>query len=125
MKSENNVLCVSNSYLKKYYFNPIFDSIPSLVKDELKSLCVLFTEDVGGVLMFKYNHNLKLEIMSYMLDNDIYYDEVGALLKIKKIKNEKSELIRYLEKYYKLVIKGENDVTSNWYWQHKYSFWSF
>ena len=113
MKSENNVLCVSNSYLKKYYFNPIFDSIPSLVKDELKSLCVLFTEDVGGVLMFKYNHNLKLEIMSYMLDNDIYYDEVGALLKIKKIKNEKSELIRYLEKYYKLVIKGENDVTSN------------
>ena len=74
---------------------------------------MLFTEDVGGVLMFKYNHNLKLEIMSYMLDNDIYYDEVDALLKIKKIKNEKSELIRYLEKYYKLVIKGENDVTSN------------
>ena len=41
---------------------------------------MLFTEDVGGVLIFKYNDNLKLEIVSYMFDNDIYYDEVGALL---------------------------------------------
>lgn len=113
MKNENNVLCVSNSYLKKYYFNPVFDSIPNLVKNELKSLCVLFTEDVGGILMFKYSDDSKLEIVSYMLDNDIYYDEVGALLKIKRIKNEKSELINSLEKYYKLVIKGENDATSN------------
>ena len=113
MEIENNVLCVSNSYLKKYYFNPIFDSIPSMVKDELKSICVLFTEDMGGVLMFKFNNDLKLDIISYMLDNDIYYDEVGALLKIKKIKNEKSELIESLEKYYQLVIKGENDATSN------------
>ena len=65
--------------------------------------------------MFKYSDDSKLEIVSYMLDNDIYYDEVGALLKIKRIKNEKSELINSLEKYYKLVIKGENDATCNWY----------
>ena len=43
MFDENVVLCVSNSYEKKYYFNPDFDKLPDDVKNELKIMCVLFT----------------------------------------------------------------------------------
>ena len=50
MFDENVVLCVSNSYEKKYYFNPDFDKLPDDVKNELKIMCVLFTEEVGGIL---------------------------------------------------------------------------
>ena len=43
---ENVVLCASNSYEKKYYFNPDFDRLPEDIKNELKIMCVLFTEEV-------------------------------------------------------------------------------
>lgn len=41
------VLCAASAYEKKFYINPMFDGIPQSVKDELKIMCVLFTEDVG------------------------------------------------------------------------------
>ena len=41
------VLCGANSYEEKYYFNERFKALPQAVKDELKIMCVLFTEDCG------------------------------------------------------------------------------
>ena len=52
---ENVVLCASNSYEKKYYFNPDFDKLPDDVKNELKIMCVLFTEEVGGILDMEFD----------------------------------------------------------------------
>ena len=39
-ENENVVLCASNSYEKKYYFNPDFDKLPEDIKNELKIMCV-------------------------------------------------------------------------------------
>ena len=47
-------LCVSNSYEKKFYLNPKFEKLPSQVKQELQILSVLYTEEVGGILMLSY-----------------------------------------------------------------------
>ena len=45
------VLCGANSYEQKYYFNEEdFGSLPESIKKELHIMCVLYTEDVGGVL---------------------------------------------------------------------------
>lgn len=52
---ENVVLCASNSYEKKYYFNPDFDRLPEDIKNELKIMCVLFTEEVGGILDMEFD----------------------------------------------------------------------
>ena len=60
--NQDVILCVSNSYEKKYYLNEIFDGLPQRVKDELKILCVLFTEDVGGILELKFNEEGTLEL---------------------------------------------------------------
>lgn len=49
------VLCGSNAYEKKYYFNPLFDSVPESVKEELHIICVLFTEEAGGVFLIVLN----------------------------------------------------------------------
>lgn len=48
------VLCGSNAYEKKYYFNPLFDSVPESVKEELHIICVLFTEEAGGVFLIVF-----------------------------------------------------------------------
>ena len=37
----NIVLCGSNSYEKKYYFNEEFDSLPEAVKKQLHVMCCL------------------------------------------------------------------------------------
>ena len=68
------VLCGANSYEQKYYFNEEFQSLPQSVKDELHIMCVLFTEDVGGILTMEYDEkgnltfrsSLKREIISLM-----------------------------------------------------------
>ena len=49
MEQKNLVLCGSNFYEQKYYFNEKqFGRLPRAVKEELQVMCVLFTEDVGG-----------------------------------------------------------------------------
>lgn len=50
MDENKIVLCGANAYEKKYYFNEEqFKMIPESIKEELHIICVLFTEEVGGV----------------------------------------------------------------------------
>ena len=107
MYSDKIVLCGSNAYEQKYYLNPDFDSLPESIKDELKILCVLFTEDVGGILTLEYDEegNLMLNVMCD--EGDLLFDEIGCGLKIKQIQQEKRELFEALEMFYKVFVLGE------------------
>lgn len=49
---ENVVLCASNSYEKKYYFNPDFDRLPEDIKNELKIMCVLLQRKSAEYLIW-------------------------------------------------------------------------
>ena len=100
--NQDVILCVSNSYEKKYYLNEIFEGLPQRVKDELKILCVLFTEDVGGILELKFNEDGTLELETKADEEDLLYDEIGSVLKIKQIQNTKQELLESLEMFYKV-----------------------
>ena len=57
MFQDKMVLCASSAYEKKFYLNENFEGLPQHVKDELKIMCVLFTEDVGGVLSLEFDEN--------------------------------------------------------------------
>ena len=48
------VLCGANAYEMKYYFNEQFNGIPDSIKEELHIICVLFTEEVGGVFTIAF-----------------------------------------------------------------------
>lgn len=100
--TQDVILCVSNSYEKKYYLNEIFDGLPQRVKDELKILCVLFTEDIGGILELKFNEEGTLELETKADEEDLLYDEIGSVLKIKQIQSTKQELLESLEMFYKV-----------------------
>ena len=56
---EEIVLCSASSYEQKYYLNPEFESLPEAVKQELQIMCVLYTADVGGVLLLVFDENGK------------------------------------------------------------------
>ena len=49
---EEVVLCGASAYNKKFYLNQDFKGLPDSIKDELKIMCVLFTEDIGGIFQF-------------------------------------------------------------------------
>lgn len=107
MYQENIVLCGASSYEQKYYFNPDFNSLPESIKQELQIMCVLYTEDIGGILTLEFDEDGNLQFKTEALDADAMYDEIGSVLRIKKLQTEKEELLRSLEMYYKVFFLGE------------------
>ena len=101
------VLCGANSYEQKYYFNPDFDKLPDSIKDELKIMCVLFTEDIGGIITLEFTEDGTLEFKVMCDDYDVTFDDIGCGLKIKQMQTEKRDLLESLETFYKIFVLGE------------------
>ncbi len=104
---EEIVLCAANSYEQKYYLNPEFEMLPETIKQELNIMCVLYTEDVGGILMVIYDEEGNLELRVDHEENDFSFDEIGSVLKIKQLQQTKQELFESLELFYKVFYLGE------------------
>ena len=95
------VLCGASAYSKKFYIDQNFKNIPDSIKDELKIMCVLFTEDVGGVLELVFDEEGKLEFRASCDEGDLLYDDIGCGLKIRELQRTKEDLVSGLELYYK------------------------
>lgn len=108
MKQENVVLCVANAYEQKFYMNEEFASLPQSIKDDLKIMCVLFTEDVGGMLTLEFEEDGTLIFNVSADEEDLLYDEIGSVLLVKQLQHEKIELLESLELYYKAFFLNED-----------------
>ena len=108
MYDEKVVLCGANAYEQKYYLNPDFDRLPEQIQNELKIMCVLYTEDVGGILtlVFEEDGELCFEVTSEEFDP--MFDEIGSRLKIKELQRTKRELLEGLQMYYGIFFLGED-----------------
>ena len=109
MYYDEMVLCGASAYTKKYYFNEDFQALPQEVKDELKILCVLYTEDVGGTIQLIFDEEGHLQMRTAADEGDLLYDEIGGVLKIKEIQREKEELFESLEMFYRVFCLGEDE----------------
>lgn len=108
MSQENIILCGSNSYEKKYYLDDQFAGLPQTIQDELKIMCVLYTEDIGGILTLEYEEDGTLIFNVSADEGDLLFDEIGSVLKIKQVQQEKRELLESLEMYYKVFYLHED-----------------
>ena len=98
------ILCGANAYEKKYYFNRKFDKIPENIKEELHIICVLFTEEVGGVFTIGFTPYGELEMDAQKDEGDLLYDEIGAELLMKEIRRKKSDMLKALSIYFKVTF---------------------
>ena len=105
---DTTVLCGANSYEQKYYFNQDFKSLPQSIRDELQIMCVMYTEDVGGVLTMEFDEKGNLEFRVTSEETDYLFDEIGSVLKIKQYQEEKKEMLEALELYYRKFFLGED-----------------
>lgn len=106
--NEEFVLCAASAYEKKFYLNPEFDSLPESIKEELQIMCVLYIEDVGGVLMLVFDEEGNLELKVDHEENDFAFDEIGSVLKVKQLQQTKRELFESLELFFRVFYLGED-----------------
>ncbi|MDO4967092.1 MAG: DUF6145 family protein [Lachnospiraceae bacterium] len=105
---EKIVLCGANAYEKKYYFNEDFAGLPSSIQDEIHIICVLFTEEIGGVFTLVFDEEGTLNIETDADEGDLLYDEIGSGLLVHKVMTERQDLFESLEMYYRIFILHEN-----------------
>ena len=108
MFDEEVVLCASSSYEKKFYLNEEFSRLPEDIKNELKIMCVLFTEEVGGILELVFDEEGNLLFRTDADENDLLYDDIACGMLIKKMQYEKRELLESLEMFYRVFFLGED-----------------
>lgn len=106
-KQERVVLCGANAYEKKYYFNKEFDGIPESIKQELHIICVMFTEEVGGIFTIVFEPDGSVSFDTQAADEDYYYDEIGSGLLIREIERKRAEMLTSLSLYYRVFILHE------------------
>ena len=70
-------------------------------------MCVLYTEEIGGVLTLEFDQEGNLEFRVEALEADAMFDDIGSALRIKQLRREKAELLNSLELYYKVFFLGE------------------
>ncbi len=108
MDDSRIVLCGANAYEQKYYFNEEFKGIPDSIKDELRIICVLFTEEVGGIITIVFEEDGSVVLETDAEEDDIYYDEIGSGLLVGEIRRKRQELLESLSLYYRVFIKHED-----------------
>lgn len=108
MYNDRIVLCGASSYEEKYYLNPDFDSLPDRIKDELKIMCVLYVNDVGGILTLVYEEDGELCFEVTSEEFDPMFDDIGSRLLIKKLQREKEDLLETLQLYFKVFFLEED-----------------
>lgn len=89
MFNENVVLCASSAYEKKFYLNEAFDKLPEDIKNELKIMCVLFTEEVGGILTLEFDENGTLLFKTKPMKMTCSMMTLACGMLIKKLQYEK------------------------------------
>ena len=58
MCDKRTVVCGANAYEQKYYFNEKeYGNLPESIKEELHVICVLFTEEVGGIFTIVFDED--------------------------------------------------------------------
>lgn len=108
MEDKRVVLCGANAYEKKYYFNDQFKGIPDSIKDELHIICVLFTEEVGGIFTIAFEEDASVSMVTDAEEDDIYYDEISSGLLVSEIRRKRQELFESLSLYYRIFILKED-----------------
>ena len=109
MDENKIVLCGANAYEKKYYFNEEqFKMIPESIKEELHIICVLFTEEVGGIFTIVFEEDGSIAMETNAADDDLLYDEISSGLLVGEIRRNRQEMLESLQLYYRVFILHED-----------------
>ena len=102
------VLCGANAYEQKFYFNPLFQKIPESIREELRIICVLFTQEAGGVFTIEFEEDGEIFLRTECDEEEITWDSVSAGLLSGEIRRKREELFQAISLYYRAIILHED-----------------
>ncbi|HKM04601.1 MAG TPA: DUF6145 family protein [Lachnospiraceae bacterium] len=108
MSEKRIILCGANAYEQKYYFNELFDGMPESVKVELRIICILHTQEAGGIFTIAFEEDGSLVLETTSEEDDICYDDISSGLLVGKIRRTKQELLESLSLFYKVFVLHED-----------------
>ncbi len=100
---DENIICIANSYIMKYYINKMFEQLPREVKDELKITLVGLAEEVGGIITLLFDDDGQVSFGINHEEEDYLFDDISAGLISKKILSDKKDLFEQIEVYNKAI----------------------
>ena len=107
-QADTAVLCGANAYEEKYYYNKFYDKVPESIQKELNIICVLFTQEVGGIFTISFDEEGQILLQTMADEEDITYDEISAGLLVSKIRRERRDMFEALSLYYRVLVLGED-----------------
>ena len=102
------VLCGANAYEQKYYFNEQFKGIPQAIQEELHIICVLFTQEAGGIFTIVFEEDGSVSLETNAEEDDITYDEITSGLLIREIRRNRQEPLESLQLFYRVFVLHES-----------------
>ena len=102
--ADTTTLCAASAYEKKYFFNEEFGKLPENIRKELQIMCVIFTEECGGIISLEFDKEGELSIRTEADEEDYLYDDVSAGMLVNQMRREKEELFEALERFYKVFF---------------------
>ena len=100
-------LCGASRYNRNYYFNPEFGKLPAVVQEDLKRICVGFTEEAGGIFTIEFGEDGIPRFTVRAAEGDPGFDEIGAELCIRRLQKSEAELMGQLAQFYRIFIAGK------------------
>ncbi|WP_053982739.1 DUF6145 family protein [Niameybacter massiliensis] len=102
---EKQIVISVSPYNHKYYFDPKFNDIPTEIKEELAEAIAAIAEKVNAIISVGFNEDGQIFI-DQTADEEIFVDEIGAALEIKRLQKDKAELLKSLQLWY-MVYRSE------------------
>lgn len=109
---EKQLIVCASPYEHKYFFEPNFEDMPGSIKEELIEATATIAEAVNGIISIGFNKdgNIYIEQTS---QEDIFVDDIGAALEIKRFQKEKKELLQSLKMWYVIYRTDEGQVVKD------------
>lgn len=108
MSDNRKVICGANAYEQKYYFNKDdFGKLPADIQDQLHIICVLFTEEVGGIFTIVVEEDGGISLETQADPDDFYYDEISSGLLVNQIKQKRKDMFESISLFYRVFFLHE------------------
>lgn len=106
---EKEIVISASPYNHKYYFEPRYDDIPNEIKEELIESIAAIAEKVNAIISLGFNKDGYIFI-EQTADDNVFIDEIGADLEIKKLQRDKKELLKSLQLWYMIYRSEQGQI---------------
>jgi len=94
---------------RKFFMEPEFDAIPAEIKKEVQTICVYLAEKLTCTFIMGFYETGEIYFETVQREGASDFDDIGAELEIKALRNDKAELLKALSLWYKIYKTPEGE----------------